>query len=384
MGEFARGIHIYKKDKTQIMQMLPDVLQGSNYIPCERDDADRAIAIIESDNWVSVFDSDIYEDAFNKALSLQTDAHCVSIDLMDGDCLRAILWKNGRRVNTYISDPEYIGIKHAKSNRGNARKWGAITQDTDALQDVFDNGDKYATNRLFEMSKVLAISDQLTLMQYDYLEQFPDLDASYLYFRDTTPKPPMPEKPVFKWDGSSGPNPLNREIEFEFQGEDMPTSIFYTGEKFTLLNQFVNIGPTAKGLTIAFTGPSLENESVAFERVQLFDGIAYDAAIESSKLVAEADFEKVNFQDGRKGYYARFDEAEIDTRMGLDDYSKALMTNKSKAKLYCPFSIKVFGEVLDITDAPEAYLFVHPNENYFDGHFQIEIFNDYVDFRQNS
>ena len=105
MGEFARGIHIYKKDKADAIQAISAALQAKKFAPCDGKDFDRAVAVIKSGDWISIFDSDVYDDSFNKALSLKIDAHCVSFDLMDGDSLQAILWKNGRRLNTYISDP---------------------------------------------------------------------------------------------------------------------------------------------------------------------------------------------------------------------------------------------------------------------------------------
>ncbi|OQB12474.1 MAG: hypothetical protein BWY15_02199 [Firmicutes bacterium ADurb.Bin193] len=374
MGEFAHGIHVYKKNKDQILQAILEIFQGSNYVPCESDDVDRAVAIIDSGQWVSVFDSDIYDNSFNKALSLQTDAHSVAFDLLDGDCLQAVLWKNGRRVNVHISEPEYIELRRTKSNCGNAQRWNAVTKDINTMQSVFESDDD-ATSKLFELSKVLEIPYQLTQMQYDYLEEIDGVDIAYLYFRDIRSKPPIPETPVFRWDGGVCPVPLNREVESVQLKKGMPPkNILHIGEIFVTVTDFVNVGMDGKGVTVYFIGKSMESESVVFERVQIFDCIAF----EGNKLVAEAEFEKITFQDDRKGYYAKLDGVEIFHSITFSDYCIASRTNKSKEKKYHPFSIKVFGKALNMANEYEAALFVHPNENYTEGYFYREILGDVV------
>jgi hypothetical protein len=369
MGEFARGIHVYSKSKNDVLQMIAAIFHESDYTNCESDEFDRTIAVIESGNWVSVFDSDFYDDSFNKALSLQTDAYCVGVDLHDGDCLQAILWKNGRRVNTYISDPELFELQRNKSNRGNAQRWSAVTKDIGAIQSTFEN-DGFATNKLFEISRALAIPDRLALMQYDYLHELSDVDITYLYLRDTRSKP---ENPMFEYGGGTIPLPLDREPEFEYQ-DGFPMKILHIGEAFTFTSDIVNVGRECKGITICLFGKSLDDENVVFERAEL----SYDLAHENKKLIIEADLEKTVFQEGQKGYYARFDEVEVFHSITFYEYSGLIRTNKSKANAFRPFSIRVFGKVLRVADEYEAFLSVHPNENFAEGNFYREVLGDVV------
>jgi len=182
MGEFASGIHVYKGNKDQIIHMIPAFIQGRNYIACEGDDYDRAVAIIEAGEWVSVFDSD-FDESFNECFSRQIDAHCVAINLVDGDCLEAILWKKGRRVNTYISDPDYLELRRTKSNCGNALRWKPVTKDIDNLQSVFDSEDD-ATAKLYYFSEVLGIQNRFSQMHYGIIDEIDDVDITYIKFRE--------------------------------------------------------------------------------------------------------------------------------------------------------------------------------------------------------
>ena len=371
MGEFARGIHFYKKDKKHIMQAVSMSLQTRNYAQCESNEFDRAVAIIESNDWISVFDSDVFDDAFNKTISLNIDAHGVSFDLIDGDCLQAILWRNGQRVNTFISDPECVGLKRTKSNCGNAKKWGAVTQEMSALQSIFESTMPFATRCLFEISKVLAIPDQVALMQYEHLDAFDLVDISYVYFHDATPKLLVPDVPVFKWTGGQLPMLRNRTYEAEECYPAPPKAIFYVGDEFSAITFFTNEGKAANGMTISIVGDCLQSGSIAFERIQLFDGCA-----EKNKLIAEVSLNRVVFQDGRIGYNATFDDVEIPRSISFAEYSRVAGANHSKKKDFKQFTLKVFGNIVGKPNISRATIFTHPNENYTEGCFQADLFND--------
>jgi len=210
-------------------------------------------------------------------------------------------------------------------------------------------------------------------MQYSYLEELADTDITYLYFSDTTPKPPIPELPMFRWTGGQWPVPLNRVAQMEMQKSMLPKNILYIGEEFVMTNHFINEGKAAKGITINLVGNGLEGESLAFGQVELFEG---------SNPVAKATLDKVAFQDGRKGYSVNLVNAEIDNSITYSEYSKAITLNKLKAKGYRPYTIRIFGKVLNTPDEQELYLFVHPNENYTDGNFQTGLV-DFAVFKEN-
>jgi len=361
MGEFAHGIYIHKEDKEQVLRMIPAIFEGSKYIPCDAGDFDRAVAVIELESWTCVYDSE-HDDAFNKDVSLRTDAHCAAVDLYDGDCLQTVLWKNGRRMNTYISDPEYVELQRAKSNSGNALRWYSVTKNTDALQAVFEN-DIDASSKTFEFMEIMGIPNQLAIMQYDYLEEIDGMDVTYLYFRDKTPKPPVPEVPVFQWSSSGFPMSLKPEQERNEKGH----YIIHIGETFTVTVSFVNIGKSGKGIRINFAGKSLEEENIIIERVQLFEGSGV-----ATQLIDEFNLEKVVFEDGRKGYCGGLDEIEICHSITFSEYCWA-NHNKSKRKEFRPFKVEVFCKVLNIAEEYSAFIFVNPNENYHAGCFNKEL-----------
>jgi len=386
MGEFGRSIHILKKEKQHVMSSVLSVLGARNYEPCESQEFDRAVAIIESGDWVSVLDSSIYDEGFNfnKALSQSIDEPCVSFDLMDGDCVQAVLWKKGRRVNTFISHPEDIGITRTKSNIGNARKWNIVAEDTNTIQSIFEN-DQFATDKLIALSKVLAIPNEVSLSQYTNLKDFEFANITYLYFRDATPKPPIHDVPIFEYWGGALPSPLNHKDimydENQLPENRFPRSIFYVGDDFSAVISFGNRGKLAKGISISVIGEAVHDGSITLEGVQLFDGDYFliDGYDFQNNLLAEATLKATKFQNGQDGYTAQFAHAEIPHSMlSLHEYCMAAAANPAKEKNFRQFSIKVTGRIVNKPNEPAITVFVHPTENYFKGCCQMGLFDEDV------
>lgn len=370
MGEWVRGFHVHRGDEGELVRLISSVLESTRFVACGREDFDRAVAVIDTGDWLSVFDSSMYDDVIDKMLSQSLDAPCVALDLMDGDCLQAVLWKKGRRMNTYISDPASMYLTRTKSNSGNAARWRAVAKDVDALQAIFDSDNNgNATLKLHEVAKALAMPDDVALMQYDYLQDFEFDKITYLYFRDTTPKPPIPDVPVFFITAVNMPM-LSPYRDY-----------YCVGDKFDGEIQFINEGKVAKGLTVHILGDCLELGCLTLERIRLYKGFVpyerhegYIRVSSAGEPFAESAPKKVVFQDGRKGYAAYFDDVEIPNSMTYSEYVTVALKNPAKKKDYHPYTLMVSGSIENLIDITSIDIFVHPNENHAAGYVAWSFF----------
>jgi len=273
----------------------------------------------------------------------------------------------------------------------------------DNWDSLFDNNQSEILGRIFTVDKEEPLKNNANdfassmglyfyeWLSYEYICHDPALHEEYEGYKIIKikkkndykkKKTPVLKVPVFQWTAGCPPLPINREIEYEEKDKRdkicSPKNILYVGETFFACMEFVNVGRTCIGITINITGKSLDDENIDFEKVQLF----YCYPFEGTNPLVEAEFRKVDFQDGRKGYSVTLETAEIVHSISKSESSEIFRKTQSISKKFHQYHIRAFAKAVSIPNKIEMFMFVHPNDNYFEGNFYEPLFNECIVFKK--
>ena len=256
---------------------------------------------------------------------------------------------------------------------------------------LFDDKQSDLLDRIFGEQKIISADDFAAGMglhfyewvSYDYLyhdtasyeEDGIKITAIKKKRRDKKVEPVIPNMPVFEWRSSHSPKPMNRKIQLKQEKGVFPSkSIMYIGEIFFSDQTFVNTGKDCNGIIIIIVGKSLEEESIEFEKVQLFEGTPF----EGNTPVAETELVKVTFIGGIKGYFTEFKDIEILHSIPWSEDLNGKRTDKLKSKEYIQYTVRLFCRVVSRTDNFEAFMFIHSIENFLEGYLCKELLKDRI------
>ncbi|MCL2252786.1 MAG: hypothetical protein FWC12_12845 [Treponema sp.] len=193
-----------------------------------------------------------------------------------------------------------------------------------------------------------------------------------------TKKTNVSKVPIFQWIGGHSPWPITGKAEKECNKEGhFRKTILPVGETFYTSLEFVNAGKACKGITIIIIGKSFENENIDIEKIQFFNGYAF----EGNNAIMEGKPEKAVFQNGMKGYLIKFDNIEIVHSISYSEEFEIFKKTQVTSKKFHRYTIKILARAVNKPDIIEAFVFVHPNENLNEGYFCEDLFRDQIVFK---
>lgn len=357
MGNFAHNINIFGHISVEELEKnIVNALAERNFkLTDNSDEADYSVAFIEKDGITTVYEDNTDSDYLIKELSKRTSLPTLVIDLLDSDCLSAVLVKNGKKYNTYISEPEMLEMRRTPSNAGNASRWKSVISDTDALDHIFKNTDD-AETKLFALAELLGMNSELVALDYKYIDEFDLGEVKYLYFVDKN-VPPVPEQPVFI------------EIMHQYMTNTVCTKPYVrnsirVGDEFCTTVIFVNCGKsTDNGFSVYSVSDCVAKKDIELTRLELINKVTLETK--------SYEFEYGELNTGVFGY--RINDFHHTFKHQIYTY-----TNYRKLKNF--YEMNIYGKVLKPCHVERFTLFIHPLENYYDGYIWIDLNYKPVDF----
>ncbi|MBQ8758908.1 MAG: hypothetical protein IJZ20_04360 [Clostridia bacterium] len=263
MGNFAHNISFLGNISCEEFEKsILGVLTEKNYILTDNpEESDYSLAYIIKDGIITLYEEDTNSDFLAKELSKKISLPIVVLDLLDSDCLSAVLMKNGRKQNTYISEPEMLGIRRTPSNSGNATRWKSVISDIESLDKVFKNTE-FAEAKLHDLAELLGLNNQLALLDYKYLDEFDLGEVKYLYFI-----PPIPELPIFD-------RIMKKYMTSTVSASPYVHSPIRVGDEFCASITFINRGKsTDKGFSIYSVSNCVAKKDIELTRLELINKV---------------------------------------------------------------------------------------------------------------
>ena len=357
MGNFAHNINFFGNISCEEFENnILNALAEKNYVLTDNaEESDYSVAYIGKEGLITLYENDAYSDFLAKELSKKIPFPMVVLDLLDSDCLSAVLMKNGRKHNTYISEPEMLEMRRTPSNSGNASRWKSVVSDIELLDKVFKNSDD-AETKLFSISELLGLNSELAVLDYKYLDEFDLGKVKYLYFIDKN-VPPTPEQPVFT------------KIMHQYMTNTVCTNPYVrnpirVGNEFCATVTFVNCGKnTDNGFSVYSVSDCVAKKDIELTRLELINKVTLETK--------SYEFEYGELNTGVFGY--RINDFHHTFKHQIYTY-----TNYRKLKNF--YEMNIYGKVLKPCHVERFTLLIHPLENYYDGYIWIDLNYKPVDF----
>ena len=253
MGSWFSNFHIRKNNtitENNVTDYFLEIMTREQYIPaaCE-EEADGAFAIItdEKSQWFSVYsdlisfdDPSLFAD-FATPLSEGFKTDILGISCFDSDYLYLNLINSEENIDAWIGIGSASGLGIKRRSRLSA--WKKKVSEHKAFSECASKKYVCAEDFLTEAEQFLALPAVHSTASYEYLEDF-DLDkkAKYFYFKlpdDMKTKEPVKLVPFLR--------------------SNMPCFL----EKHSAVN-CINVGGEARGLSVYFLGPYVENDEITF------------------------------------------------------------------------------------------------------------------------
>lgn len=359
MGNFAHNINIFGHISVEELEKnIVNVLAERNFqLTDNSDEADYSVAFIEKDGITTVYEDNTDSDYLIKELSKRTSLSTLVIDLLDSDCLSAVLVKNGRKYNTYISEPEMLEMRRTPSNAGNASRWKSVISDTDALDHIFKNTDD-AETKLFALAELLGMNSELVALDYKYLDEFDLGEVKYLHFVDKN-VPPIPDQPKFRIIWHDHISRADNHLSHSYKP-------LYAGDEFCWEVALLNEGKsTDQGFSVYSYSNCLTDKNIEFTRLELENF--------ETKEIKNYTFEFQQFTENLRGY-------RVTDFHYCFDHSRYENIFKGKLKKYYRF--RIYGKILKPCHVSDLTVLIHPLENYENGYIWHDLLDKPKDFKE--
>jgi hypothetical protein len=193
MGRFFTNVHVRpsapsRDTRAAVIAALEARATADGFKPVSADeDSDRLIAIgtAAPSGWTAVVDEETESqdtaalEQLAKTLSKAADGYAVSVLIHDSDVLDLRLFRNGRRLDHFVNQPDYFskGALSAKARRavqGNAATWAPLLRDDGsiaALERAFRGTPRFAEDTLAEIANLLGFGSGYDVGASDLREE---------------------------------------------------------------------------------------------------------------------------------------------------------------------------------------------------------------------
>jgi hypothetical protein len=186
MGSFYTNVQVRTQGhqtaaSDAVARALRDWIAGQGYQPTSKEsDADRSVAIVVGEGWISVYDQGTEDqdldllEALACRLSQAAGMPAVGILVHDSDMLELRLCAQGQVRDRYSSWPDYFEDQSAQQKErvaGQPQTWSQAidTLDQVALETVFQGDDRGAERVLRRVTELLGMKPERTMVGHRYL-----------------------------------------------------------------------------------------------------------------------------------------------------------------------------------------------------------------------
>ena len=266
MGRFFTNVHVRpsapsRDAREAVVAALESRAAADGFRSVSADQPfDRVIAIGDADTsgWTAILDEDTESqdtstlDHLAKTLSKAVDGYAVSVLVHDSDVLDLRLFKNGRRLDHFVNQPDYfadgsISTRARRAVQGHAEAWAPVLRSDAsiaALEQAFRGTPLFAEETLNVIAKLLGLGSGYDLGASDLKEQ---VVPGFEIRRFAGPASDAP--------GTSG------EPRFE-PGAWTPALTLSIGEPLRWSSAVRNTGGPARGVALEISGSAIDRGSV--------------------------------------------------------------------------------------------------------------------------